>query len=824
MFKTCLFGLILAGFLMLQSSAQQPNLNIQQQRLLLEMSSAFNLASKQFTIDFDSASVETSRYIGVSRISLIGEGFYDHPERIKNIWPDQENIDLLKQHIQTFSTTQRLNDLALIGAFYAFKPGSDRKNIDSACHYLLKAKQEAQFAGHSLLVNHSLILLGKCYLKKQQFDTAAIYFNQAIYSSIKAGDSASEAKAWFYWGLYHPFDMTSFAERIGYLEKAYKLYLQLNDIEKQAACQYYIGGLQFMVGRFKESKDGFEHSFHAAQRIKFPYMQYPNYYMSRVTEELGNYPQAVTFALDALKIAEATKDSVCLGDIYQLMGELYEITSVSKEDKMLWFKKALKEYIKFDNPGMYSSAGTIAKYMNGQNRSREALKLVLDMLKQRPTDNPVNIQNVALALGEIYTKLGNYTLAEKEFLLGEQMEKKAEQTRGNISKWYLYENIGWFYLMAKQYEKSREYYTKALTVVGVNRDPKNYSRVQNSLYKIDSATGHYLAALNHYREHRRIEDSLFNAKAQVEMGELALKYNAEKKDNDINLLTKQGELKEIQLKQSKVNTRIMIGGVILLALLSALLYNRYRIKQKSNQKLEAKQAEINQKNAALVRLLEDKEWLIKEIHHRVKNNLQIVISLLNTQSRHLDNREAIRAVNDSRHRMQAMSLIHQKLYQSDNVAFVSMQNYIRELVDYLEVSFNSNGKIYYELIIDPIELDIAQAIPVGLILNEAITNCIKYAFVNKENGLIRVRMKTMTDNNDVLLEVQDNGVGLPAGFDNAGRESMGIRLIKGLASQIAGVLSIENNYGTRIQLAFCADNNLKSITAKELLNASINIT
>lgn len=824
MFKACLFGLILASFLMPQSFAQQPNFNIQQQRLLMEMSAAFKLASKEFNIDFDSALVETSRYNGMNRIFLIGEGFYDHPELIKKIWPDQENIDLLKRNLQTVGATQRLNDLVLIGAIYAFKPGSEHKNIDSACNYLLKAKQEAERAGQLSLANHSLILLGKCYLKKQQFDTAAIYFKQAINSSQKVGDKATEAKAWFYWGLYHPFDMTSFVERIGYLTKAYELYLQLNDFEKQSACQYYIGGLQYMIGRFKESKDGFEHSLRLAEKIKFPYTQYTSYYTSLATRALGNYPQAVTLALDALKTAESTKDSTCLGEIYQLLGNLYEITSLNNEDKTFWFRKALKEYIKFNEPSMYLSASAIAKTMNDQNRSQEALKLVLDMLKERPTDNPANIQNIALALGDTYAKLGNYNLAEKQFLLAEQMEEKAQQTRGDVSKWFLYENIGWFYLGAKQYEKSRKYYVKALTVLGLDRDPKNYSRVQNSLYKIDSATGHYLDALNHYREYRRIEDSLFSVKTHVQMDELAFKYNAEKKDNDIKLLTKQGELKETQLKQSKMNTRIMIGGIVLLALLSALLYNRYRFKQKSNQKLEAKQNEINQKNAELMRLLEDKEWLIREIHHRVKNNLQIVISLLNTQSKYLDNREALHAVNDSRRRMQAMSLIHQKLYQTDNVAFVNMQTYIRELVDYLEASFNDGGKIYYQLIIDPIELDVVQAIPVGLILNEAITNSIKYAFVNKKNGCVMVSMKTMTNKSDVRLEVKDNGIGLPTGFDVAHRESMGIRLIKGLARQIGGELNIENDNGTSIQLKFCADNNLKSISTKELLKASINIT
>ena len=128
-------------------------------------------------------------------------------------------------------------------------------------------------------------------------------------------------------------------------------------------------------------------------------------------------------------------------------------------------------------------------------------------------------------------------------------------------------------------------------------------------------------------------------------------------------------------------------------------------------------------------LLKDKEWLIKEVHHRVKNNLQMVISLLNSQSIYLNDEAAVVAIQESQRRMHAMSLIHQKLYQSENVGVIDMRAYINEFISYLKDIFETGSSIRFEQDVDPIKLDVGQAVPVGLILNEVITNSIKYAFV-----------------------------------------------------------------------------------------------
>jgi two-component system, sensor histidine kinase PdtaS len=120
--------------------------------------------------------------------------------------------------------------------------------------------------------------------------------------------------------------------------------------------------------------------------------------------------------------------------------------------------------------------------------------------------------------------------------------------------------------------------------------------------------------------------------------------------------------------------------------------------------------------------------MLKEIHHRVKNNLQIVISLLNTQSAYLDNEDALQALKSSQQRMHSMSLIHQRLYQSDNLAMIDMHWYIQELAGYMRESFGVDRKVQFVLDTEKVELDVIQAVPLGLILNEAISNALSMLF------------------------------------------------------------------------------------------------
>jgi two-component sensor histidine kinase len=231
-------------------------------------------------------------------------------------------------------------------------------------------------------------------------------------------------------------------------------------------------------------------------------------------------------------------------------------------------------------------------------------------------------------------------------------------------------------------------------------------------------------------------------------------------------------------------------------LLLGLGYNRYRLKQRSNLLLEAQQLEINHKNDSLERLvgekqdlLEEKDWMLKEIHHRVKNNLQIINSLLTTQAAYLLEPTALEALRESQNRVQAIALVHQKLYQSDSVARVNMQEYIQEITELLLESFDISESVRPQLDVALVELDVALAIPLGLIINEAITNTLKHAFPPPRTGTLTIQLRPI----EALryeLRIADDGVGLPPGFDPARAESLGLTMIMGLSRQLGGVLHL----------------------------------
>ena len=176
------------------------------------------------------------------------------------------------------------------------------------------------------------------------------------------------------------------------------------------------------------------------------------------------------------------------------------------------------------------------------------------------------------------------------------------------------------------------------------------------------------------------------------------------------------------------------------------------------------------------------------------------MSLLNTQSKYIKNPEIYSAIRKSQARLFAISLIHQKLYTTENSNLIDMNSYIENLIHYLKESYDEDSRIKYELDVDRIMLQEDQAIPVGLILNEAITNAIKHAFPNNPRPLIKVRMKSQKDR--YLLSIQDNGIGLPDGDSPKTSPSMGMTLIKGLSKQLSGTLKIENNNGILIQVLF----------------------
>ncbi|MEH1810368.1 PAS domain S-box protein [Nostoc sp.] len=212
---------------------------------------------------------------------------------------------------------------------------------------------------------------------------------------------------------------------------------------------------------------------------------------------------------------------------------------------------------------------------------------------------------------------------------------------------------------------------------------------------------------------------------------------------------------------------------------------------------EQKQAEEKIKAS-----LKEKEVLLKEIHHRVKNNLGIVSSLLQMQCRRTQDPVVTAILRDSQNRIASIALVHEKLYRSEDLADIDFAQYIPDLTTHLFDSYNvSSSQIKLNIQVDNASLDIETAIPCGLIINELVSNALKYAFVGNRGGKIEVKFYQKSESNLTLI-IKDNGVGLPENFDSKKTKTLGITLVQGLVKQLRGKLEIDSQQGTEFKITF----------------------
>jgi two-component sensor histidine kinase len=227
--------------------------------------------------------------------------------------------------------------------------------------------------------------------------------------------------------------------------------------------------------------------------------------------------------------------------------------------------------------------------------------------------------------------------------------------------------------------------------------------------------------------------------------------------------------------------------------------------QKSNKKLKAEIEERKEAEKKLKKSLQEKEVLLKEIHHRVKNNLQVISSLLNLQSKKIKDKEALEAFSESCDRIRTMASIHNQLYRHENLAEINFGQYIEDLTSYLFRSYKGkSNNIKLDIKVDDeIALDIGTAIPCGLIVNELVTNSLKYAFPETERGRIKIILDREAGGN-LKLEVSDNGIGLGDDFSFDNRSTLGSRLVKRLVDQLDGKIEFDSSNGAKFFITFPA--------------------
>jgi len=261
--------------------------------------------------------------------------------------------------------------------------------------------------------------------------------------------------------------------------------------------------------------------------------------------------------------------------------------------------------------------------------------------------------------------------------------------------------------------------------------------------------------------------------------------------------------KVLELVNKSIETETVISHQFSYVINGKLLHFENRYSKINNNEaivvVREKTLEIENENN-LKESLKEKEILLKEVHHRVKNNLQIINSILNLQSSYIEDDKTLEIINESQNRIRSMSFIHESLYQTSNFSSINFKEYIENLLSNLVYSYQIGTKIKIRKDIENIDLTLDQAIPCGLILNELITNSLKYAYDINEEGEVYISIKKIESKIEII--VQDFGVGLPQKFNIEAADSLGLSLVHTLTEQIDGELTLKSDGGTKILIIF----------------------
>ncbi|GGF04277.1 histidine kinase dimerization/phosphoacceptor domain -containing protein [Hymenobacter cavernae] len=394
----------------------------------------------------------------------------------------------------------------------------------------------------------------------------------------------------------------------------------------------------------------------------------------------------------------------------------------------------------------------------------------------------------------IYKNLGQHAQSEKTY---QQVLAYAEQQHDDYIKSYIYSNLPNTLLLLKRPAEAEKYAQLGLAAADKGAPDEAYLRreLYDILTRVKEQQHDYQQALAYHRLSAAYRDTMLNEQKSKQLIEAETRYQTKEKQAEITRLDEANAQRVRQLWGLGI-------GLSVLTLLLALTAWQYQVIRRTNKQLHETNQTILDNNRRITEQSNRLTMLMKELHHRVKNNLAIVSSLLRLQSNRLTDQGAVKAVREGQQRIEAMSLIHQRLYQTDNVTTVDMRRYITDLAESLMTAYGHDpADVDFQIQVEQAVLDVDLAVPLGLILNELLTNSFKYAFAQVARPGLRIYLgPDHIAGGELLLEVQDNGPGIDLAQWNQPSGSFGKRLIASLSEQVGGEMEFLNQQGALYRL------------------------
>ena len=556
--------------------------------------------------------------------------------------------------------------------------------------------------------------------------------------------------------------------------------------EEMADIHNRLGVIYRRLSETKKSLYHFDEGIGKAQKFKNePVLAVLFMNKANSLTEAARYDEAVEMHLKSIKIKEKIKDERGLLQSYNNIAVVYMRTKLY-ETSLDFYKKANVLANKFNSKtNMGYNCVNMASLYIAMNRKDSVSQLFEQAIKAfiETEEKP------GLALS--YHNYGNFLLEQKELDKAEEMLTKALAIRKETQSLYdIASTMNVLGSLLTQKGKTKEAQDLLLQSMAMLKSENSVR--QKDVYKYLAAnyraTGKMEEAYKYQAGYISMSDTLANENEVTNMLRSQSEYEVEKRDAQLALANKDRELQALLVNKKNDQLVYLMIAFGLAILLSAVFYINLKNKKQHASVLQQKNTQI--------------ETLIRELHHRVKNNLQVVSSLLALQSNRTENETARQAMDEGRNRVDAMALIHQKLYMNDELASVDIKDYLENLSTSLAGSFGfRNNQIETSVNLSEATVNIDKAIPIGLIVNELVTNAFKHAFSNVSQPLINI---SLADNADGSMEltIADNGNGIME--NSATSKSFGMKLVRSLVEQLDGKMDVKFDKGTSFNIQISA--------------------
>ena len=500
-----------------------------------------------------------------------------------------------------------------------------------------------------------------------------------------------------------------------------------------------------------------------------------------VYERRGELGEAFEFATKTLKLGEKYGDKKAMAMAYSDISNLY--WKQGKYEKGVEFGQ--KSLVLFEERGIKDLDYDFTLHVTGNNlvelgEYKQALPYFqqsTEIGKQYGFYN--NLSDTYIALTELYRQTGDFENAETS---GKEALKYAELLQNEFMVVRSLHSLGRLKNEEGNFESAIVYLERSIRTATEDFGDLYYlGLIYRDLSEAFERGGNISASFQAFKKYDELHEQVFNAEADQRIALLQTEMDVNQKESTISL----------QLEKLKRQEVIQIFTLVFTAVMVFFLFFLYRVfvKRKKYSLLLEKQ---NQ----------EKEFLLKEIHHRVKNNLETISSLLALQTAQIENQELQDIMIESQNRVQSMGMIHQNLYQGENLAAIEMKNYFENLGRFIIDSFDASDRIVLEVNMKSLELNVDRAIPIGLIVNELITNSLKYAFPDQRKGQIHISLEEK--NRHLYLRIADDGVGMGATTQLKGT-GFGSQLVELLTRQLDGKMTLSTQRGTELYFEFKID-------------------